>query len=193
MRRAPPRYAPLCLLWRVACLLIVGCGSSNSLSPVTQEQGVSACLTFASCVPGDGVHGCFTQQLSLFSTEEVRCLAAAGGDCGKASLCVGVSVSPAPADGGCSPSCDGPRLARCAENFRYQTSCSRWAAADATCLSTSLGAGCAIGSCPQTRAYCDGTRRIVCDSGLLVVHDCRLEGALTCGSTGSDGTPAKPC
>ncbi len=180
MRRPLPRFA-----FAFSALAVFACDSSNTLSPVTREQAVSACVSFASCVPGDGVHACFEKQLNLFSPAEVRCLAAAGSDCSKVAACIGISVSTVSGDGGCSKSCDNGKLVSCSESFRFKSDCKRWGAPGDSCFASGLTAGCGIGSCSQTMESCDGTKRVVCDLGVLTVTDCRNGGARTCEQRGN--------
>jgi len=184
MRRAsPPRFVFVCLL-----LGAFACGTSNTLLPVSREQAVSACVAFASCVPGDGVHACFQRQLNLFSPEEIRCLASAGSDCARVATCIGISVRSAPSDGGCGKSCEDGMLVTCSDSFRYKSDCTRWGARGDSCFASSLTAGCGIASCTQTRESCEGTKRVVCDLGVLTVNDCRNGGALTCQQNGNQTT-----
>ena len=172
-----------CATWAV--LAGTACEPSNVLRPVSRADAVNACIAFASCLPTDGIHRCFDYYLPLLQPEETRCLAAAGADCTKVGRCVGQRVSAAP--DGCPTMCEGGELATCRDGLRVRVDCKRWSAVDAVCVqgpqsALMPGAACGIGTCDRVTQRCDGTVRIACDPGSLVLtsEDCRAHGALTC-------------
>lgn len=169
----------------VAAALPLGCESPNALRPVTRTEAVSACIAFSACFPGEGIHHCFDRDLPLLHPDEVRCLARAGADCESAGRCVRRTVRSAP--DGCPSACESGELVSCRAGLRVRSDCKRWGAPEAMCVlgpagALAPGAACGLGTCDRVTDRCEGTVRITCDPGslVLVADDCRNQGALTC-------------
>jgi hypothetical protein len=177
------------LAFALGVLLHTSCRSTPIVAAISREQAISATLTYASCLePTAGVESQIAGLLALqiLSTEELRCLMAAGADCHAAAACVSATVAPVDR---CDvvESCEGDSSVSCFRGLRESFACGRWGAGH--CMSTPTGATCAVGTCTGEGARCDGELAVNCNArrGLLEAFDCGPRGR-HCAVTGGTAT-----
>jgi hypothetical protein len=184
-------------------LAIAGCGGHSGAKPdaaanhpLTREDLARACVNGYACIapPVDAatLPSCLRHLddggvvISMYRTEQIRCLVAAGSDCTRARACLGYSY------GACSPDgfhCDGDRSVECIQGKGFSLDChgGLWYPSDAMCVPASPSA-CGIGVCAAgSPARCDGTRGVMCQNGVLSVFDCAQLG-MACAVNGATAT-----
>ena len=188
----------------VIAVLLAACGGSGSGGggggePLTQDELVTGCVLFGSCIGGDGINDCFTDVAPIVPVDAWRCMIAAGSDCTASRACFGFSVATVTS---CTERCDGDTTVQCDGNVELRTTCGSPFAPGPHCSLTNFGQPeCNGGTCTDPSHACDGTVAQLCDTdtGTLEVADCAdfaldcVNGACTApggGGTCVDGTPS---
>ena len=143
--------------------------------PASAAELVAACVSLGSC-QGQGPQECIDDHLPRLSGDEIRCLAAAGGDCVAAYGCIGYAMTPT--EPSCTAGCDGDNAVMCAADYRYELDCpGSVISTGPTCAVGTGGAVCAgPGTCAGGDSYCDGTWVLGCQSGIPRGGDCARHG-----------------
>lgn len=181
----------------VIAVVLAACGGSGGGGggggpPLTQDELVTGCVLFGSCIGGDGINDCFSDIAPGVPADAWRCMIAAGSDCTASRACLGLSFATVAT---CTERCDGDTSVQCDGNAEVRIACGSPFTAGPHCQLDNLGrAACGGGACTDPTRACDGTVAQSCDTdaGLLEVVDCAdlsLECANgTCTSPGGGGT-----
>jgi hypothetical protein len=196
-----------------ACVLVVliACGGNHQTgddastdappaTPLTAEQLALACENAYGCLapPIDGptIPTCLTHLwdgdtfVAATRAEQIRCLAAAGGDCTVARACIGYKMETCSAT---LDECRGDTYYSCDGTLATEIDCrgGAWFTSDSTCV-TGASIACGLGTCTSTGSTttsCDGTRVVACQpDGVREPFDCSQYFGETCSMVGSDAS-----
>lgn len=190
MRRVP-RPTSMQML-PVLLLLVAGCGSgSYSDEPLTTDEAVSACVTYAACM-GGYVGTCFGQIVPVLDNSQVRCLGHAGDDCVRAAKCLGTTISLGQSCAEDTYSCSGSKQVMCFGAATTYVDCGAIPQAGGpTCVLTTEGRPmCGLEACATSDLTCVGDLLTQCveSAGVrIVTMDCAAKG-MTCGAVASSAT-----
>jgi len=178
-----------------------GDGSTDAppASPLTAEDLALACENAYGCIAPPIDRATIPDCLRKFwdgdvlvaatRTAQIRCLAAAGGDCAVARACIGYKMETCTA---VLDECRGDTYYSCDGALATEIDCrgGAWYTSDTTCV-TGASPGCGLAGCTSggsTTRTCDGTRIVACQpTGVEEPFDCAAYFGETCFSDGTGG------
>jgi hypothetical protein len=182
-----------------------GDGSTDAppAAPLTAEQLALACESVYGCIAppigGPTIPDCLTHLyggdvlVAVTRADQIRCLAAAGGDCTVARACIGYAMETCttPVD-----ECRGDTHYSCDGTLAVELDCrsGAWFTSDSTCVTgvgvSGVSNNCGLGTCTNngsTTTTCDGSRIVACQSnGVREPIDCNQFFGETCSMVGSN-------
>jgi hypothetical protein len=192
-----------------ACVLLslIACGGNHTgadassdappATPLTAEQLALACQNAYGCIapPIDGqtINQCQTKfydgdvLVAVTRADQIRCLAAAGGDCTVARACIGYKMEPCTA---VLDECRSDTFYSCDGALATEIDCrgGAWFTSDSTCV-TGTSTGCGLGTCTSggsTTTSCDGSRLVACQlDNVREALDCAQFWGETCSMVGT--------